>query len=96
MSYVDSITEPGPSKIISENKNRSIIKSILKKINISIKRHKSNLIAISSHYDCAANSFDDEAKKGQIKAAVDYLKEIYPEVEIVGLWIDDKWQVTSL
>ena len=96
VKYVDTITEPGPCKIIAENKDINAINSILQKVKISINVRKSNLIAISGHYDCAGNPCEEEVQKGQIKQSIEYFKNVYPNTEIIGLWINNNWKVNSL
>ena len=93
VKYVDTITEPGPCKIIAENKDGNSIYSILQRVEISINVHKSNLIAISGHYDCAGNPSEDEIQKEQIKQSIKYLKNLYSNTEVIGLWIDNNWKV---
>ena len=39
VNYVDLITEPGPDKVLSENKALDIIKSIKRRTLTSIKKH---------------------------------------------------------
>jgi carbonic anhydrase len=94
--FVDTITEPGPCKIIAENKDINAVNSILQRVKISVNVHKSNLIAISGHYDCAGNPCEAEVQKGQTKKSVEYFKNLYPNTEIIGLWIDHNWEVHSL
>ena len=96
IAYIDTITEPGPCKILSENNNNVLIDSINKRIEISVNKHKSKLIAISGHYDCAGNPCDDETQKNQIKRSIGYYKNIYPNVEIIGLWINNNWEITKI
>ncbi len=96
VKYVDTITEPGPCKIIAENKDKSAVNSILQRVNISVDVHKSNLIAISGHYDCAGNPCEEEVQREEIKQSIKNLKNLYPNTEIIGLWIDDSWKVNSL
>ncbi|MHA2092420.1 MAG: carbonic anhydrase [Candidatus Kariarchaeaceae archaeon] len=96
VKYVDTITEPGPCKIIAENKDVNAVNSILQRVKISINVHKSHLIAISGHYDCAGNPCDAEVQKEQVKQSIEYLNNLYPNAEIIGLWVDDSWKVNSL
>jgi len=96
VKYVDTIPEPGPCKIIAENKDSNAINSILQRVKISVNVHKSNLIAISGHFDCAGNPCEAEVQKEQIKQSIEYLKNLYPNTEIIGLWVDDNWKVNSL
>jgi hypothetical protein len=93
VKYVDTITEPGPCKIIAENKDINAIDSILRRVKISVEIHKSNLIAISGHYDCAGNPCEAEVQKEQIRQSITYLKNLYPNVEVIGLWVDGNWKV---
>ena len=55
IDYVDMITEPGPNKILSENKDKNSIDSIKRRVKISVEAHKSRLIAVVGHHDCAGN-----------------------------------------
>ena len=55
IKYVDTITEAGPNKILSEIKNKAIQESIFYRISISITQHQSQLIAISGHHGCLGN-----------------------------------------
>lgn len=95
-TYVDTITEPGPCKILSENKNKTLVDSILNRVNVSVKQHGSKLIAISGHYDCAGNPCGERDQKEQIKKSVEFLKIQYPELDIIGLWIDGEWTVEKI
>ena len=91
--YVDSITEAGPCKILAENSNEVLVNSILERVGISIGKHKSTLIAISGHHDCAGNPCDREGQIAQIKQSILFCMGIYPDVEVIGLWVDDEWKV---
>ena len=94
--YVDAITEPGPCKILAENKDTVLIGSILKRCEISINKHGSGVIAVSGHYDCAGNPCDEETQKRQIGEARKRLEGIYPGVSVIGLWVDEKWAVNEV
>ena len=65
VDYVDTITEPGVDKNIVD-----VIESIKNKVGISINAHKSELVVVSGHYDCAANPVSVEEHITQIKNAV--------------------------
>jgi len=96
ITYVDTITEPGPCKILAENEDKRSIDSIMQKTRISINKHGSKLIAISGHYDCAGNPCADDIQKKQIRESIEYLKNHYPEIEIIGLWIDNEWRINNV
>ena len=91
--YVDSITEAGANLILSEQKDNRIIESILKKIDISIHKHASGAIAVSGHYDCAANPSDKDTQIEHIRKSVKFLRTRYKDMEIAGLWVDENWEV---
>ena len=93
IEYIDSITEPGPNGILARQDNKVLIDSIMNRINISVNKHKSRLIAVVGHYDCAGNPGPKEQQVEEVNAALDFLAERYPDVELIGLWIDDNWTV---
>jgi hypothetical protein len=93
--YVDAITEPGPCKIIADNTDKPTINSIIKRTDISVGKHNSKLLAISSHYDCAGNPSIEKIKKNQIKKSFEILKKHYPQIKIIGLWVNRHWQVNQ-
>ena len=93
---VDTITEPGPCKILAENKDKVSVGSIIKRCEISIEKHGSKLIAISGHHDCAGNPCNEEIQKEQIKNSIAFLKKRYPEMKIIGLWIDKEWDINNV
>lgn len=92
-AYVDLITEPGPDKVLSENKNFSIIESIKRRVLVSINKHKSKIVIIVGHHDCAANPVGKEEHCRQIEQAVQNIKEWNLEVEVCGVWVDANWEV---
>ncbi len=96
ITYVDAITEPGPCKILADNANKMLVDSILNRVNISVHKHGSKLIAISGHYDCAGNPCGEEEQKEQTRQSVEFLKNQYPETEVIGLWIDSEWTVHKI
>ena len=96
VKYVDTITEAGPCKILADNKNKSVLDSIHSRIGVSLEKHQSNLIAISGHHDCAGNPCTPEEQKQQVKQSLKYLKKLYPQTEVIGLWIDSDWEVNAI
>ena len=93
VQYIDCITEAGPCKILSDKANTTLVDSITDRIEISVSNHKSKLIAISGHYDCVANHCCKKEQVEQVKQSVLFIKSKYPDVKIIGLWIDDEWEV---
>ena len=94
--YVDSITEPGPVRILSEQTDSQLVDSISSRLDISIKKHKSRAIAIVAHYDCAGNPVGKDEQLKQLGSAIVYVAQKYPDVEVLGLWVDENWTVTEV
>jgi len=94
--YVDSITEPGPNGILAEKTNQSIIENILLRTDISVNKHKSDALAIIGHYDCAGNPVSKSRQIEQVRQSMHYMGEHFPKITIIGLWVDENWQVQEL
>ncbi len=93
VDYVDTITEPGVEKKISENIDIEQIKS---KAEISIYKHKSGVIVISGHHDCAGNPVSKEEQQSQIRKSICSIKSWNMSVEVIGIWINDKWEIEKI
>ena len=93
VDYVDTITEPGVDKKVSE---KSELDSLKAKAGISINAHKSGLIFLSGHYDCAGNPVSNETHVSHIKKGVEIIKEWNYDVPVVGLWVNENWMVEKV
>ena len=96
VDYVDTITESGPERLLAEEKDRMSIESIRKRLQISVTRHNSNIVAVVGHHDCAGNPTDKETQLRQISNAVRTVESWDFEVRVVGLWVDEKWEVREV
>ena len=94
--YIDTITEAGPNLILHKQEEYLVIQSILERLEISIDVHKSKGIAVVGHYDCARNPAPKEVQIEHIKSAIEFVKMHYNEVEIIGLWVDETWEVEEV
>jgi len=92
VDYVDMITEPGIDKILAEGA-KELISWIKEKIKISVKKHNSKIIAIVGHADCAGNPVEKEKHIEQIKKGMKIIKLMKLNVKIIGLWVNENWQV---
>ena len=95
-SFVDSITEPGPVLILAEQQNPEAVKSILRRVDISVNKHKSKAIAIVAHHDCAGNPDSKDNQLKQLEVAVKFIAAKYPDTEVIGLWVGENWQVEKI
>lgn len=94
--HVDTITEAGPNLILSEKKNFDAIQSILERLKISIEQHNSVAVAIVGHYDCVGNPAPKDEQVKQIQKAIQLLQKQYQGIEIIGLWVSEKWEVQEV
>jgi hypothetical protein len=93
IDFVDVITEPGIDRMVAENLD---LESIKNKVGISINAHKSELIVVSGHYDCAGNPVSDEEHISQIRKGVEVISSWGLNVKVVGIWVDNSWNVKVL
>lgn len=93
---VDTITEAGPNGILAKQEDKAAIQSIFKRVEISVNAHKSKGIAIVGHHDCAGNPASEEEQFRHIRESVSILRKQYPQMEIIGLWVDEEWKVQEL
>ena len=93
VDYVDTITEPGIDKNVTRD---SIIDSIKAEARISINAHKSELVVFSGHYNCAANPVSDQEHIEFIKKGVEVISSWDLGVKVIGVWVDDSWNVNTI
>ena len=93
---VDLITEAGPNRILAEQHSETTIQSIFQRVDISVSAHKSKVLAVVGHYDCAGNPVGKEEQVKQISSAIQFLRDKYPRIIIIGLWVNEKWEVEEL
>jgi len=96
VDYVDSITEAGPNLILSEERNTTSGQAILERLKISIENHNSVGVAVVGHHDCAGNPAPQDDQIIHIQKAIEFLRQQYHGMEIIGLWIDGNWDVHEL
>jgi carbonic anhydrase len=94
--FVDLITEAGPNRVLSANSDQDAVDSIKRRIEVSVKKHNSNVIAIVGHYDCAGNPNGEEIQVNDILAARELVKSWYSECTVLGLWVNGHWNVTRV
>jgi hypothetical protein len=93
VEHVDLVTEAGPNLILGEPEDERTVQSILSRVRISIEHHASVGVAVAGHHDCAGNPSTPEEQMVQIQKATEFLTRELAGMEIVGLWVDDEWQV---
>jgi len=96
VDFVDSVTEPGPIRILSEACNSAPAESIMARVAISVEKHGSKHIAVVGHHDCAGNPVAEEVQKEQLRKSLAAVRAWRFGIEVVGLWVDQNWQVHSV
>lgn len=96
VSFVDTITEPGPNRILADRADVRTVQAILDRLAISVQKHASVGIAVVGHHDCAGNPAPREAQILHLQEAVRFLQTHYPTLPILALWVDENWTVTEI
>ena len=91
--YVDTITEPGPVRILAEEPDSVLAESILNRVEVSVKKHGSQFVAVVGHWDCTGNPVPEDRQKEQLDLSVRFVAARYPNVRVVGLWVDSAGSV---
>ncbi|MBC8478739.1 MAG: hypothetical protein ISR91_06635 [Candidatus Delongbacteria bacterium] len=94
--YVDSITEPGPVKLLATEQEGRAVASIFARVEVSLQHHDSVGIAIVAHHDCAGNPLPQAEQLLQLERAVTLTRDLWPRATIIGLWVDEQWQVSEV
>ena len=93
VEYVDSVTEPGPNLLLAKRTDKDAVRSILRRIRVSVERHSSVGIALAGHHECAGNPATRQEQKQHLIVGIEFLRRQYPNIPIIGLWVDEKWEV---
>lgn len=96
VEFVDTITEPGMNLILAKQDNTVLIQSILARLKISIEDHHSVGVAIVGHHDCAGNRAPKDEQIVHIQDALRYIRPQYDKIKILGLWVDQNWEVCEI
>ncbi len=94
--YVDMITEAGPNRILAEQTNTNAVQSILNRLSVSVHHHKSKGLVIVGHHECAGNPAGEYAQAAQTRKAIAFLRNCHSSMEIIGVWVDEHWQVHEI
>jgi hypothetical protein len=92
VDYVDTITQPGPEAALTRGP-ASAIEVMRQNVGVSVQAHKSQLIAVAAHHECAGNPVSDDEHKAQVRAACEVIAKWGFPARIVGLWVNEWWQV---
>ena len=91
---VDAITEPGPVRMLAGHADHPHIPGIIARLRISVEKHGSVGLAVVGHHDCAGNPVGRQKQLEQTRRSVDFLRGEVPGLPVIGLWVDEAWQVS--
>ena len=92
VDFIDLITLEGPDRILFEG-FPDRINILKKKVLVSINAHSSKTIVVAGHHDCAGNPVSKEEHLNHIKESVKVIQSWNFPVKIIGLWINDEWEI---
>jgi carbonic anhydrase len=90
VDFVDVITEAGMDNVLC---NQQDISEVVRSIKISVNINKSTRLFVVGHYDCRGNPVEEAMHRQEIKGAAKRLKEHWPSLEVIGLWVNKDWAV---
>ena len=77
-----------PSYLIAEKRDSKKVKKLLEDISVLMLKNSPKTIALVAH-----DNHENETEQTQmifLNTAVQFLSELYPCIEVVGLWIDSR------
>jgi len=91
--HVDTITEPGPVRILAEQTPAAVLNNILHRLKVSLEKHGSVGVALVIHHDCAGNPLEKDGQFLQLRKALGFLGSTVRSVPVIGLWVGEDWSV---
>jgi len=87
--FTDMITRPGVVGIVwNIEKFKKLFIEILERVAVSMLKHRSRLVAIVGHSDCAGNKVSDVKQKMQTIELAQKVQECLPEgTKVLALWV---------
>jgi len=96
VDIVDMITFPGADGIFSDELRNMELSLAKQSASISVEKHKSRIIAIVGHYDCAGNPGDKNYHSVQVRKAIEEISLWKLPAKVIGLYVNEKWQLEEI
>ena len=93
VEYIDTVTAAGPVRMLSDEWESEPAELMLGYVGLSVDLHSSQALAVVSHHDCAGNPVSRDRQYRQLNQAVERLRTQFTSLEVIGLWVDDSWEV---
>lgn len=84
--HLDTITTAGAVRHLADETDQT--QTLLDNLAISVGKHGSRQIAVVAHHDCAGNPVPDNTQKAQVARAMERIRDLYPQAEVIGLWLN--------
>jgi carbonic anhydrase len=91
-AFIDTITVPGPDGMLTTGSPEKLAE-LLSYVKISTEKHGSEVVAVVGHHDCAGNPVSREAHLQDIQQAVAVIAGWQVASRVIGLWVNEHWQV---
>jgi hypothetical protein len=93
---VDMVTFPGVDGIISSSENSDEIALLRNAVSISIEKHRSRIIAVVGHFDCAGNPGNREHHYAHVRSAVHEVTSWNYPAQVFGFYVNEKQQIEEV
>jgi len=94
--FVDDITHPGTDKFFAQG-TQKYLDEIKHELDISVNAHGSKVVAVSGHYECAANPISKEDHIAEIKKAVEIITSWEFQLDkVIGLYVNEDWEIEKV
>ena len=93
VDFVDVITEAGMDGVLAKQED---ISEVLRSIKVSVDLNKSTRLFVVGHYDCRGNPVNEHRHREDIINAVQRLRPLWLAQGVMGLWVNDRWQVEQI
>jgi carbonic anhydrase len=89
--FVDMITEPGPDRLMTAGPPWDV-RSVRSRVEVSVHAHRSEVVAVAAHHDCAGYPVSKEEHLSALRKCVDIVASWHLPVRVLALWINDRWE----
>jgi len=96
VKYVDMLTDAGPLGILTKDPESERAQAFVERVTTVIRVHDVKQLAIAGHWDCRGNPVPKERQLEQQKETVERFRTIFPQLEIIGLWVDEAEEVHEI
>ncbi len=92
VDFVDTVTVPGADYVLT-HATPDRLEQLREMVAVSVNAHGSQMVAIAGHFGCAAFDADREGHIAAIREAVRVAQGWGLPVRVVGLWVNEQWQI---